>query len=164
MENIIFQEIQQYRQPIIHIIFWIISGIILLFFLILWILQSNNTLLISFFITSAVVIGIYLIIYNTKMITEVQKDKKIAMTFYPFTFIPDIIRLSEVGEIKITNYHPRKDYGGLGIRYSAKGKAYIMQGDNGVLLTFKDSKKKPILIGSQKTEELYSVLQSQMNQ
>ena len=120
--------------------------------------------MIPFFSALVIFIVVALVIYNTKMVTEVSQEKKIAMTFFPFTFSPNVIPLIDVKEMKIVNYQPHKDYGGLGIRYNSKGKAYIMGGSNtGVLLIFKDSQKKPVLIGSQKTDEFYVTLQSLMS-
>ena len=58
-----------------------------------------------------------------------------------------LLPFSEISKAESITYNPLRDYGGWGIRYGPKGKAYNVHGNNGVLLTLIDGKK--ILIGSQ---------------
>jgi len=64
MENKIFYEVQQHRQPIIWIIFGIIAAIVILSFLILLILKMDINTLLMFSIAVIVVIGIFLFMHN----------------------------------------------------------------------------------------------------
>jgi TATA-box binding protein (TBP) (component of TFIID and TFIIIB) len=50
------------------------------------------------------------------------------------------------------------EYGGWGIKYGRKGKAYNVSGNRGVQLVFKDGKQ--LLIGSQRAEELAEAISS----
>tara|TARA_B100001750_G_scaffold203907_1_gene179983 strand:+ start:4611 stop:4832 length:222 start_codon:yes stop_codon:yes gene_type:complete len=58
-------------------------------------------------------------------------------------------------------YRPIRDYGGWGIRYGSKGKAYNVSGNQGVLLEF--TKSKPILIGSQKPQDLSTAINTHIS-
>jgi hypothetical protein len=49
-------------------------------------------------------------------------------------------------------YSSLRDYGGWGIRYGSKGKAYNVSGSRGVRLELSNGKR--LLIGSQRPEEL----------
>lgn len=95
-----------------------------------------------------------LFFYSIKLVTEVRKDG-LYIRFYPFhlsfqTFPFEIIRNYE-----IQTYNPFRDYGGWGIRYGLKGKAYNTSGNKGVLFEFADGKKvKKLMVGSQTPEKL----------
>lgn len=93
------------------------------------------------------------------MITSVQNKSKI-INFVPFTRKPHEIPLDKVKEYKIITYQVQLDYGSYGIHYSKKRKAYNISGNKGVLFIFDDIEKNNILIGSQKSEELHSAIQS----
>ena len=58
-------------------------------------------------------------------------------------------------------YHPILDYGGWGIRWALKGKAYNISGNNGVRLDFYDGKH--LLIGSQRSEEFAASIEEIWN-
>jgi hypothetical protein len=99
-----------------------------------------------------VLIGIALpyFFYSIKLITEVQPGE-IRVRMWPFHRRPVIIPLHSVYNFEIITYSPIKDYGGWGIRWGMKGKAYNMSGNKGVLLSFYNS--RPLLIGSQNPKE-----------
>ena len=59
------------------------------------------------------------------------------------------------------SYSPLRDYGGWGIRYGGKGKAYNVSGNKGVLLMLKDGKN--VLIGSQNHEGLCSAINERLS-
>ena len=54
------------------------------------------------------------------------------------------------------SYNPIRDYGGWGIRWGTKGKAYNVSGNRGLYLEFSDGKQ--LLIGLQKPEEFVEAL------
>jgi len=70
-------------------------------------------------------------------------NSSIKITFFPF--IKKNIPFSEIKRIKIIKYSPLKDYGGWGIRYGSKGKAYTIGGNLGLSVTLLNNKN--ILIG-----------------
>ena len=55
-------------------------------------------------------------------------------------------------------YSPIRDCGGWGVRHYKSGKAYNVSGNRGVVLEFLDG--RPILIGSQRPEELAKAIAS----
>ena len=55
-------------------------------------------------------------------------------------------------------YRSFREYGGHGIRYGSKGKAYTVSGDRGVQIELLNGKQ--LLIGSQRAEELVQAIQA----
>ena len=84
------------------------------------------------------------------------ENKKLTIKFWPFHFKPVIFRIIDIKKAEAITYNAIKDYGGWGIRYGVKGKAYNLNGNKGVLLTFKDN--QIILIGSQNHNKLCSTI------
>ena len=106
-------------------------------------------------------IGIPLLMYTTGLDTEV-KEYGVCIRFRPFhrkwvVFCFESIQIAEA-----LTYSPVKDYGGWGIRYGRKGKAYNVSGNKGVLLTLKD--RKNVLIGSKNHEALCSSITERARQ
>jgi hypothetical protein len=62
------------------------------------------------------------------------------------------IPLDQIKSAKSVTYDPVRDYGGFGVRTTARGKAYIASGHRGVRLEL--AKGGVILIGSERPEEL----------
>ena len=52
--------------------------------------------------------------------------------FFPFHFKSHTIKLEDIESIKAMEYSPLKEYGGWGIKYGFKGKAYNVSGNKGV--------------------------------
>ena len=75
---------------------------------------------------------------------------------FPFHFKKHLIKLDEIEKIEALQYKPLGDYGGWGIRYGFKGKAYNVSGNKRVKVHLKN--KKNILFGSQKHNELAQTL------
>ena len=72
--------------------------------------------------------------------------------FFPFHFKSHNIKIDEIEKIEAVKYKPLGDYGGWGIRYGFKGKAYNVSGNLGVKVHLKNGRN--ILFGSQKHKEL----------
>jgi hypothetical protein len=96
-------------------------------------------------------IGLPVFMYSLRLITEVRDDG-IYVKFSPFHFNWVIFSFDDIDAWEVQTYNPLKDFGGWGIRYGWKGKAYNVHGNRGVLLSFKDGKS--VLIGSQRADEL----------
>jgi hypothetical protein len=95
------------------------------------------------------VVGMTYLFYSLRLITQVKLDG-LYVQFYPLK--RRRIAFDEIKSCKARIYHPIKEYGGWGIKYGKKGKAYNVFGDKGVQLEFFQG--KPLLIGSQRAEEL----------
>lgn len=92
--------------------------------------------------------------YSIKLVTEVRKDG-LYIRFYPFHRFFKTFPFETIQNYKVLTYNPIRDYGGWGIRYGPKGKAYTTAGNRGILFEFADGKKvKKLMIGSQVPEKL----------
>ena len=76
--------------------------------------------------------------------------------FFPLHFKSYTIILDEMEKIEAVEYKPISEYGGWGIKYGFKGKAYNTRGKLGVKIHLKNGTN--ILFGSQKHKALAKVL------
>ena len=81
-------------------------------------------------------------------------------------FFPAHIRFKRFAAEDLTDcfalkYRPILEYGGWGIRFGKKGKAYNVSGNRGVQLVLKNGKR--LLIGSQRPDELAEAINSIMS-
>jgi hypothetical protein len=148
----LFREEQRFRQPWLWVL--VVASLLLVIatFLIGVVQQlvlgrpwgnnpmSDTGLVVTALLVTALCAGI-LILYGTmKLVVEVRQ-KTVHVKFRPFV-----------------TYHPIRDYGGWGIRFSltGKGRAYNVSGNRGVLLTLSNGKR--LMLGSQRAEELASAI------
>lgn len=82
---------------------------------------------------------------------EVRPDG-LYFRFFPLHRSFRKIASEDLAGYEVRTYSPLKDYGGWGIRYGRRGKAYNVSGNRGVQLEFSNGDK--LLLGSQKPEEL----------
>ena len=76
--------------------------------------------------------------------------------FFPFHFKSHIIKLEDIDKFKALEYSPLKEYGGWGIKYGFKGKAYNVSGNKGVKIFLNNGTN--IMFGSKKNNELAKAL------
>jgi hypothetical protein len=93
---------------------------------------------------------------SMRLVTQVRHDG-VYLRFVPFHWRWVKIELERIEAVQARTYNPLLEYGGWGIRYGAHGKAYTISGNQGVELKF--SNGRTLLIGSQRAEELASVIQ-----
>ena len=93
--------------------------------------------------------------YMMELRTRIKKNG-IYYQFFPFHFKQKQITWDEIKEMEIIKYNPIGDYGGWGIRFGWKGKAYTVRGNMGLQLEMKSGKK--LLIGTQKVAEMQIAL------
>jgi hypothetical protein len=103
-------------------------------------------------------LGLALLFYSAKLITEVREDG-LYMRFFPFTHHK--IAFEDIRNCEARTYSPIKEFGGWGIRYGRGTKAYNVSGNRGVQLELSDGKR--FLIGSQRPEELARAIEEEMN-
>ena len=72
--------------------------------------------------------------------------------FFPFHLKYHTIKTEEIVKVETLQYKPIAEYGGWGIRYGFKGKAYNTTGNLGVKVHLKNGRN--ILFGSQKHKDL----------
>ncbi len=93
--------------------------------------------------------------FSLKLVSEVRYDG-LYVRFFPFQFHSHKISFEEIKTYKMRTYSALKEFGGYGIRYGKKGKAYNVGGNKGIQFEFTDG--KPLLIGTQKPEEFILAL------
>ncbi len=100
--------------------------------------------------------GLPFFFYYMTLTTEVLPGT-LQVRFRPFHLKPVRIPLHTVRDFERVTYNPIREYGGWGIRWGAKGKAYSTSGREGVLLRFYNT--QPLLIGSQRARELFQAIE-----
>ena len=87
-----------------------------------------------------------LMLFIMRLDTEVNQTE-LRIRFSPFHRKWVTFGFDRINKVEPLTYSPLKDFGGWGIRYGKKGKAYNVSGNKGILLTFYEGKS--IVIGSQ---------------
>jgi hypothetical protein len=95
--------------------------------------------------------GFPIFFYVMNLTTEVREDG-LYFRFFPIHLSFRRIALRDLKQYEARNYSPIREYGGWGIRFGRKGKAYNVSGNRGVQLELSNGAR--LLIGSQKPEEL----------
>ena len=93
--------------------------------------------------------------YFLQLRTEVNKQG-FFYQFFPIHFSNHKISFEEIESVECVLYKPIKDYGGWGIKFGFKAKAYTTSGNQGVMIKLKSGKN--LLFGSQKNKELEKIL------
>lgn len=150
MKNkILFQEKQKFTQ------WWLWLLLIGLFCYLLYenymAYQTGKLDFCAVLFSFGILIPILILFYLLRLLTLVRADG-IYVRFYPFHRKWKYYAWEEIEEVKVLTYKPLLDYGGWGIRYGRKGKAYNVKGNQGLQIHFKSGKN--LLIGTQKPEEL----------
>ena len=100
-------------------------------------------------------LAIPLLFYLFELRIKVNEDG-FHYQFFPFHLKFHTIKLTEIESFKAMEYSPLKEYGGWGIKYGFKGKAYNVSGNKGVKVFLKNGAN--IMFGSQKHKELAKAL------
>jgi len=100
-------------------------------------------------------LAIPLLFYLFELRIKVNKDG-LHYQFFPFHLKLYTIKMEEIESFKAMEYSPLKEYGGWGIRYGFKGKAYNVSGNKGVKVFLKNGSN--IMFGSQNHKELAKAL------
>ena len=100
-------------------------------------------------------LAIPLLFYLFELRIKVNNDG-LHYQFPPFHLKFHTIKMDEIESFKAMEYSPLKEYGGWGIKYGFKGKAYNVSGNKGVKLFLKNGAN--IMFGSQKHKELSKAL------
>jgi len=118
---------------------------------------TDNTITDIFVVLIIFIIGIGIpaFVHLVRLETKIQNNN-LTIKFWPFHLKPVIFQIIHIKNAEAITYNPIKDYGGWGIRYGVKGKAYNLNGNKGVLLTFKND--QVVLIGSQNHEKLCATI------
>jgi len=99
--------------------------------------------------------GLPALFYAVNLATEVRSDG-LYIRFFPFHLSFRKTGFDNLAGYEAQTYRALRDYGGWGIRYGRKGKAYNVSGNRGVQLEFANGDR--LLIGSQRPDELVEAL------
>ncbi len=158
-DNVLFYEKQRFHQWWLYLILIAMNG----FFVYLFVQQiifdqpfgaqpmSNQSLLIALLVS----ILITFFLANFKLEIKI-KDDGLYIRFFPFHFSFRHYRWDVIEKLYLRKYSPLGEYGGWGYRFGSGGKGYTISGNQGLQIELKSNKK--LLIGTQKREELESVL------
>ena len=110
---------------------------------------ASDTVLVIIVIVFGFIFPVFFYIVN--LTTEVRDDG-LYYRFFPFHLTFRKIAWEDIKSCEARTYSPLREYGGWGIRWGAKGKAYNTAGNRGVQLELTNGSR--ILIGSRRSEEL----------
>ena len=163
MATLLFAERQRFR----HWFIWLLitPGPISLVWVIIALLTNNPIVgdaVIAFVLLAFAVvcgIGLPLFMYTIGLDTEVR-ETGVYIKFKPFhrKWIP--LNFEDIFKVEAVTYSPIKEYGGWGIRYGRKGKAYNVSGNKGLFVTLRNGRN--IMIGSGNHEELYNLVSGRL--
>jgi hypothetical protein len=103
----------------------------------------------------AVNAGVIALLLITKLQIEVSRQG-IFVRLYPFQRRVRKIDLDGVTGARLVSFRPIRDYGGYGLRVRRDGKAYIVQGEQGVRLDYANGYH--ILIAARNAEVLHEAV------
>jgi hypothetical protein len=95
------------------------------------------------------------VMFNIRLETRVL-DGEFGYRYFPVHLKWKTIKSGEIKKAEVADYSGLKEFGGWGIRWNRRGKAYTVSGRGGVWITLKS--RKEILFGSKKAEELANAL------
>jgi len=157
----IYSETQHFRQLWLWAIFTV-PTVVTILSLTLSIINtpSNKGIMISITLICSIFLSLLAyLIFIASLDTKITANG-VFIKFRPFHRKWILFPFENIKEAKSHKYNPIRDYGGWGIRYSTKGKAYNVSGDMGVLIKFSDDTN--LLIGSQKHLDLASVISNHL--
>jgi hypothetical protein len=152
MPYLFFEESQRFRQAWL----WILMISTTLFAVVFPLVMIGKDLkpadVATMAFTPLLILGLF---YFLQLKTRIDKDG-IYYRFIPFHWKEKFIAWSDVDTAEVIKYSPIGDFGGWGIKYGRKGKAYNVSGNMGLYLRLKNGKK--ILFGTRRPEELAEVI------
>jgi hypothetical protein len=156
-----YREVQQFRQIWIWVVVIAIAGLMWYAFVIQILFRRPfgdnpmpDIMMIIFWLIFG--LGLPALFFFGKLITEVRGDG-IYIRFFPLHLSFHKIAFKDLKRYEVRTYRPLLEYGGWGIRYGFKGKAYTVSGNRGVQLELLDGKR--LLIGSQRPEEFLQAIE-----
>ena len=118
--------------------------------------QKNNFAF-GFFVGYCIFMATFMLLFFLMNLETTVTKEVIAIKYFPFHLKKRTYPFSEIQHLEVIKYNPIEDYGGWGVRLGRKGKAFNVRGDNGLKLYF--TNRKPLLIGTQKPDELKKILE-----
>ena len=95
--------------------------------------------------------GVFFLFEKTKLFTTIYENR-ILLRFPPFFYKEKSIPARIIQKMEVRKYNPIKEFGGWGLRYGFKGKAYNVKGNMGLQIQFINGKR--LLVGTQKPDQV----------
>jgi len=157
----IYREVQPFRQFWVWLIILGIAGLMWYALITQLLLQrpfgSNpmpDPVLVIFWLIFG--IGFPVGAFSSRLITEVRADG-IYIRFFPFHTAFRKTAFDQIQRCYVRTYSPILEYGGWGIRFGRRGRAYNVSGNRGLQVELVDGRR--LLIGSQQPDELLRVIE-----
>ncbi len=96
-----------------------------------------------------------LFIFSIRLIVEVRNDG-VHFRFFPLHLSFRHYGFDDMLSYGSVTYRPLRDYGGWGIRYGPKGKAYNISGNRGMIIEFRNGDR--LMLGSKDPDSLVSAI------
>lgn len=158
MNKVLFQETQRFTQWWLWLLLVVVS--ISIFRPISEAISNNQQLDSGQWVGVIILVIVILFILINRLETRID-EKGIYVKFFPAVPKFKFYTWEEISTTVVRKYSPLMEYGGWGLRLGRNGKAYNVKGNKGLQIKFKDG--NALLIGTQKSEELESVLDSIKN-
>lgn len=162
---VLFREIQRFGEGRQR---WIVAsstvtGVAVITAVVCFIVFSQNAVgkntdysaLLACFIGVLAFVGVAVLIRMCNLCIEIRKTG-LFLRYYPFQLSFQKIPLEEVKTFRVVTYRALREYGGYGIKYGWKSKAFTVSGDRGVKLELHSGRST--LLGSQRPEEMAEAL------
>jgi len=159
MADVLFKEVQYFRQPWILALLLVIVAVYAWGFvqqMVLGVPWGNNPASDALMWALLVFIGALMAFVLSIRLEVTVSSTGLSVRFFPLHLRPRHLGRSEIVGHRVIAYRPLRDFGGWGIRYGRTGLAYIVQGTEGVLVRTADGDQ--LLIGSKRAVELDSAI------
>ncbi|NKC11081.1 MAG: hypothetical protein GKR94_02405 [Gammaproteobacteria bacterium] len=157
MSDVLFLESQQFRQIWLWVIIIAVQAATIAGTVVVMRRKNHpkrprwsRLLMIAVTVLCAIVVALLFV----AELRTVVKPNGIYVRFFPFHLDDVKIAPSDLTSANAVTYSPLQDYGGWGIRWGKDGQAYSVSGRRGVLLTFADTSRESLLIGSNQPDTL----------
>ena len=116
----------------------------------------------NFFAKSSLTVagGLLVVAMVILRMTTYIDERSLTVSFGWIPVLQKTLLLSDIQEVQACTYHPLKQFGGWGWRYSGDGThALTARGTQGICLQLQDGRK--FIVGSSKSEELMETLRQE---
>jgi hypothetical protein len=151
MTDTVYRESQKMDDMILYILLAALAVINLILYRMV---QTTDEM---YFQLSLATMIIFIFIFKLFRLDTLYTNKGLYYRFFPFHRNEKLISWDQIESAKLVTIRPLRDYGGYGIRYNFKSKAYIMKGCDAVQISWNDG-RKPLIIGIQNPEEIHMLL------
>ncbi|KAA6431600.1 hypothetical protein FEM33_25175 [Dyadobacter flavalbus] len=139
-DSVYYTEIQKFRQP------WLWTLLLFSLFVVLY--RGHGGIW--------VVAGVSVFLWFLQLETVIS-EQGISYRWLPFQRSRRLIKWQEMEKVSVRRYAPLAEFGGWGIRFSWRGTAQTVSGNNGIEIR-KKSKRRFLLIGTQMPGQVQQIL------